>query len=305
MTRTSVGSWTLGISTTNRFSIFDVAADVERISITSAGNVGIGTTAPGEKLEISGSGNQYIKSTATDGSNAGIRMNAVGQREYGIFSDGALRFYDFTASTERMRITSGGVVAFNGSSSPVSGGIDKFSLGFENGVDGWLQTWGGRPLSLNSQGNKVLIGTRTDNAVANLEVNGGIYSMGTITITFPGVNVTANTPLYWNNSTGRVGINTSSKKYKTDIVSLTKKQAEIALKLNPVEYTRIETNERELGFIAEEVKEAGLGLIVPEIDGECITIDYSKLSVIAIAMIKEQQLELKSLKAELDTLKNK
>ena len=151
-------------------------------------------------------------------------------------------------------------------------------------------------MSLNSQGNPVLVGTRTNVGVGNLQVVGGIYSGGTVTITYAGVNVTANTPLYWNNSNGQVGINTSSRKYKTDIVSLTKKQAEIALKLNPVEYTRIETGERELGFIAEEVKEAGLGLIVPEIDGEVITVDYAKLSVIAIAMIKE-------LKSEIDTLK--
>ena len=76
--------------------------------LSGGGNVGIGTASPSEKLEVSGTGNQYIKVSATDGSNAGIRMNAVGSREFAIFSDGALRFYDFTAATDRMRITSVG-----------------------------------------------------------------------------------------------------------------------------------------------------------------------------------------------------
>jgi hypothetical protein len=57
--------------------------------------------------------NVYARITTTDASNAGVRFNAVGAREYGIFSDGALRFYDFTAATERMRITSAGNVGIN------------------------------------------------------------------------------------------------------------------------------------------------------------------------------------------------
>jgi hypothetical protein len=52
MTRTSIGSWNLGISATNRFNIYDVTGAAERISITSAGNVGIGTATPSAKLEV-------------------------------------------------------------------------------------------------------------------------------------------------------------------------------------------------------------------------------------------------------------
>jgi hypothetical protein len=88
-----------------------------RMVISPAGNVGIGTTSPTEKLELSGTGNVYARITATDASNAGVRFNASGAREYGIFSDGALRFYDFTAATERMRITSDGNVGI-GTTSP-------------------------------------------------------------------------------------------------------------------------------------------------------------------------------------------
>jgi hypothetical protein len=54
MTRTSVGTYHLAISATNRFSIYDPTANVERISITSDGNVGIGTTDPGASLHVVG-----------------------------------------------------------------------------------------------------------------------------------------------------------------------------------------------------------------------------------------------------------
>jgi len=99
-----------------------------------------------------------------------------------------------------------------------------------------------------------------------------------------------------------VGVLTSSRRFKKDIVSLTSVQAKLALDLNPVEYTRLETNEREYGFIAEEVKEVGLGMLVPEMDGSPITVDYARISVIAIAMIKEQQKAIQELSAKNDAL---
>ena len=76
--------------------------------ITSAGDVGIGTTSPSQHFQISGTSEQFISSVSTNGANAGVRMNSSGNRDFGIFSDGSLRFYDFTASAERARITSGG-----------------------------------------------------------------------------------------------------------------------------------------------------------------------------------------------------
>jgi len=54
LTRTSVGTYRLAISGNDRFSIYDVGESSERLSITSTGNVGIGTTSPSEKLEVNG-----------------------------------------------------------------------------------------------------------------------------------------------------------------------------------------------------------------------------------------------------------
>jgi hypothetical protein len=93
----------------------------------STGKLGVGTTSPNEKLEVSGEGNVYAKITSTTTSgNAGVKFLSTNAREYGIFTDGNLRFYDFSASAERMRITQAGNVGI-GTTSP--GSYDTAKVG--------------------------------------------------------------------------------------------------------------------------------------------------------------------------------
>ena len=88
---------------------------VERMRLTNAGNIGIGTTTPGVKLDVH---NGIIRSEGADQSNLGIQINnyASGGRRYelvsGIRNIGQTGFsvYDATAGTSRLVIDASGNV---------------------------------------------------------------------------------------------------------------------------------------------------------------------------------------------------
>ena len=290
----------------------NLSSEVEScvINVTSAGNVAIGTPSPGAKLDVF--------QTAGPATSACDALFLRAGNNNTVFCHNQILF-GYSGTTDYAHA----IKTRHNSNGTADNAIDFFIWRCGDAIS----TKAGQYVMTIAGNCRVGIGTCTPSTtldvVGNVTFNNTISSPGnfiataglnlylrptsgystimdsgtSVAIGFAQINNTASTPLYWNNSNGNLGINTSSRKYKTDIVSLTKEQAEIALQLNPVEYTRIETGERELGFIAEEVKEAGLGLLVPEINGEPLTVDYAKLSVTTIAMIKQQQCTINILKS--------
>jgi hypothetical protein len=106
------------------------ASRTERMRITDAGNVGIGTSAPDRKLDVQGSGSITVRSRSTDTSGITVGILAAehasgsslqvraGVGFTNLISTGAADpLILSTNSTERMRITSAGNVGI-GASSP-------------------------------------------------------------------------------------------------------------------------------------------------------------------------------------------
>jgi hypothetical protein len=268
----------------------------ERMRIDSAGNVGIGTSSPGSRLNVSSGDETVLRISALiDGSNATPRAASLsffggsGNAETARIAS-FNRFFnlnetDMVFSTrnsgntfvERMRIASSGNLQVSGS-------------GANPGTTGWAGFAAGPIGSINisRNGSNVAAFFHTSNANG---IDGA--PVGTISIT-----------------TSATSYNTSSDyRLKHDIQPMTGALAKVA-QLKPVTYKWNVDDSQSQGFIAHELQE-----VVPE----CVTgekdavdaegkpvyqgIDTSFLVATLTAAIQELKAELDTVKAELATLK--
>jgi hypothetical protein len=87
-------------------------AAITRLAITSGGNVGIGTTSPGELFQVTG-GRLYVNGTTTS---SGITWN-----NFNIYQDASTNLIYRNGGTEIFRFNSAGAATFAGSVSKASG----------------------------------------------------------------------------------------------------------------------------------------------------------------------------------------
>jgi hypothetical protein len=261
----------------------------EAMRINSSGNVGIGTTSPGTKLDVRGAGeiarfcgtntsNTYI--TFGDGTTqfGDIGYDARDTNAFSIFN-GQSGPLIFGAVSERMRITSAGNVGI-GTTSP-----DVFSRGYSGTILG-ISSSGQSAIELNSgtgytcyfdlgvAGTRVgsLTATSTDTTLGtigafplNFSTNGSVKAVitdaGYLLVGYASSNgaypLQVNGQIFATSST----IATSDGRYKKDIVSLDG-ALDIVAALNPVQFSwkdhpvhKFNTDVPTIGFIAQEVAE--------------------------------------------------
>jgi hypothetical protein len=263
---------------------------VERMRITSSGNVGIGTTSPGRKLQINvtpisgeddginvynGTTNFLFTRTASTYTYRGVAPLSgmiYCENNITLLSDGGNITFNNSGS-ERMRITSGGNVLINKTSS--SGGslrvLDFAGNSYSSGADsGYF--WENRSNSAN----------------------------------YYGWYATSGTIYLFNGSANAASINPSTGVYTALSDKNKKKDFEVSniglnevMKLKPTLY-RMKSDEsegqKELGFIAQDVKS-----VIPNAYVETEDFIGLNFNPIVAALTKAVQ----ELKTELDTLKNK
>jgi len=232
------GTGSLIGTTTNHYFRF-ITNDIERMRITSGGNVGIGTSSPATyslapNLVVdsgANSGGLTIKTGNTASTSnygfIGFADGTSGSEQYRGFIQYSHNFNTFsdcllfgTSGTEQMRITSGGNVligtttAQSGTKLQVAGVMDVWSssntlLRFNHdGTRGLIETFTGggySPTAINPNGGNVLIGTTTGDAGTPYWSVGRPASSGNFSISSYALTAMTIQP-----TTGNVGIGTTN-----------------------------------------------------------------------------------------------
>lgn len=192
--------------------------NTERMRITNGGNVGIGTTSPGYKLDVSGTG-KFSGDINLSNSGEHYLQNDASTTFVGLnFDSPYIRFG--VNNTERMRITSGGNVGI-GTSSPV----EKLSLAGSTATTFGLSL---EPSGWNSAKHRLTVPTSGDASVWAFNWDGSaadsaLYATSAITVTQGTLTFSttgsANAPAarMTINSAGNVGIGTTSPSQKLQV----------------------------------------------------------------------------------------
>jgi hypothetical protein len=205
----------------------------EKMRITSAGNVGIGTSAPFATLDVKGTANQVIVEGATSGGEASMGFipgGSLHKWQLGVNSTGPGFFVYENGGGYRVTVQQGGNVGI-GTSAPaatldVNGTVSTgnlFSNGFLTSTNGGPAVHGiGNPGGLFETGTGLILqgrGLGSDrflvDAAGNLRVDGGISSggAGLVQIDKPGVPGGRFTVL----PNGNVGVNNANPGATLDV----------------------------------------------------------------------------------------
>ena len=232
-----------------------------------SGNVGIGTTAPGELLEANG--NIYVNKE-----NSGVIIDSSGNKRVGF-----MKYGGHEAVISRVAAQDFGIVRTANSS------IENSTLTYDLYIDGSGNVGIGNTTpahKLRVTGTTSLAGAVTDIttlAAGNTTITGFINSTSTVTA---------------------VDFNsTSDVRYKSNIVVIENALDKVN-QLSGYTFTMNETGERSTGLIAQEVEK-----VLPEaVKGEeKKTLSYGNMIGLLVEAIKEQGKKIEALESELNRLR--
>ncbi len=306
-------SWSVGqIGTTQApnysFQITDETAGSPRMSITTGGDVGIGTTSPTARLQVSG--NAYI----TTYLGVGTAPNTT-NRIYAYHSSG-----DPSILGHNTFQTTNGLCGVAGTTPSAGNGyLGTYMNGIRAGVYGEAGSYSSSinyagyfdgkavvtdSLGIGTDDPQSLIHIYSTNSYDGLRLergpSWGYWVIGTaatnnLWFTYNGA-LTA-----WIDHTSGVWT-TSDRRLKKDFTPIGSCLDKV-LKLEALEYTfiRSENNRRDIGFVSQDVEKL-FPQLVQEQDGYFF-MNYSLFSVVAIKAVQEQQSIIEKQQQEIDDLR--
>jgi len=295
---------------------------VEQMRIqSSTGNVGIGTTTPGSKLDVAGdinlSGSVRYQGTlvlqAPGGSyhdNVALGVGAAVQSNSSGIGTTATGAYALTRATTGAYNTANGNSALyynttgSGNTAIGASALQNITTGTNNigiGKDAAFNVSGGPSYNIHIGS----AGSPGDNGTIK------IGTLGTQTSFFvAGVNGVTTTnsavPVLIDTTTGQLGVASSSRRYKEDIEDMGEASHDL-MRLRPVTFRYKKpfadgSKPTQYGLIAEEVDEVYPELVAHSADGEIETVKYQVLDSMLLNEVQRQQAEIRRLEDRLAKL---
>jgi hypothetical protein len=263
-----------------------------RMVIDASGNVGIGTSSPSQKLNVSGGSIMTDSGGSTSSPSLMISSGALGTA--GLYAPAANTLGIVVSATERMRIDSSGNLAVGATSG--FGGNRLYASGVasatnSSGVLGVQSSTAGDTAYPVAFFCKFDSNSTTSQVYLRFAMNNNGTSSGQINAN--GTNAAAFGS--W-----------SDRRLKENITELPSQLANI-MALRPVEFDYIESEGggHQIGFIAQEVQAIYPDLVGERDDGMLTLSDMNKNDARLIKAIQEQQTLITSLTARITALENK
>ena len=266
-----------------------------RMTLTNAGNLGVGTSSPASLLTVEGD----IRQTTGDllyggGGNWDIKHLADDQN---------IVFYtsESGSATEKMRIKANGAIGI-GTSSPSAS--HKLTVGGDTKFTGQLSMSDNQLIKMGDSEDFAFyhdtsIGNVIKSSTSDMDIS-ILGNDGGSTITALSFDMSAAGAATFNSSVTATTYATSSDARLKDVTG-TARGLEVINKLNPVAYNWKADGKADEGLIAQEVKELVPNAVVGS-EADMYSMDYSKLVVHLVAGMQEQQKQMQEQQAIIEDL---
>jgi hypothetical protein len=297
------------------------------MSIDGSGNVGIGTTSPSQLLEVVGG---EIKAGRVDSSNEGGQLSFGRASDnatawyidaYGSTSTPALRFVDVSNSAVRMTLTGGGNVQINTTNSPlarlhVADALVSTMLVLRSGNDTATSIAFNSSSPGGSSDNYSIDHTIVHGGSGGYQINHNATSRWIRMIAGSGGVELAGTATSWASISDirtkdvlQTGISNAVDKIKNlDAIFYKYKNEELLQEGETIpeiveqdQPTKIK--QRRVGLIAQQIQEVLPEAVTYNEEEDTYRLSYTEVIPLLVESIKEQQSQIESLKAEIQTLK--
>lgn len=294
----NVSFGTVKAGTIGGISVRNFANTTTNMFVSDAGNVGIGTVSPSQKLTVAGGIASSTGISALAPSTAFFDNNGGIARFAGVGSTTG------TAATITLsQYSSNGSVGRDAVTIDASGNLLVGTAGQVSGA--------GATIATDSRASSCTLGIKAANGVGYdariyMECPGSIGSGFTLRRSDGRLHAWVGTEFTgpYLVSNGTQWTTNSDERLKTDIQEVPYGLSSV-LALSPKKFKYKQTEKEALGFIAQEVLQVIPEVVdVPKDEESMLGIEYASLVPVLVAAIKEQQAQIQELRAELEALRN-